>query len=99
MGSMAVPRNVKVRIERGTQCKPMSTTPLMLPHTSSTPYSLYQIDSAIYDNEVNLVKGAFKLHPRLVGKEAEGFVYGYNLKRFPDEPIKVGAAARAELVL
>lgn len=39
---------------------------------------------------MNLVKGAFKLHPRLVGKEAEGFVYGYNLKRFPDEPIKVG---------
>lgn len=36
------------------------------------------------------MKGAFKLHPRLVGKEAEGFVYGYNLKRFPDEPIKVG---------
>jgi hypothetical protein len=42
---------------------------------------------------VNLVKGAFKLHPRLVGKEAEGFVYGYNLKRFPDEPIKVGAGS------
>ena len=51
------------------------------------------MDAAIYDNETNLIKGAFKLHPRLVGKEAEGFVYGYNLKRFPDEPIKVGAGS------
>ena len=75
-------------------------------------YTYIQVDTAIYDNETNLIKvctslptylhtyihiyihtyihGAYKLHPKLVGKEAEGFTYGYNLKKFPDEPIKVG---------
>ncbi|GAB5035255.1 Hypothetical protein NocV09_02500130 [Nannochloropsis oceanica] len=48
-----------------------------------------KVDQAIYENEPNLVKGAFKLHPKLVGKEKAGFTYGYNLKKFPDEPIKV----------
>ena len=46
-----------------------------------------KVDAAIYENESNLVKGAYKLHPKLVGKSE--FTYGYNLKKFPDEPIKV----------
>ncbi|TFJ82909.1 hypothetical protein NSK_005788 [Nannochloropsis salina CCMP1776] len=48
-----------------------------------------KIDQAIYENEPNLIKGAYKLHPKLVGKEKESFVYGFNLKKFPDEPIKL----------
>jgi hypothetical protein len=43
----------------------------------------------------NLIKGAYKLHPKLVGKEKESFVYGFNLKKFPDEPIKVSLVLKS----
>lgn len=54
------------------------TPPFFPPYSPSPP-----------SPQPNLVKGAFKLHPKLVGKEKAGFTYGYNLKKFPDEPIKV----------
>ena len=52
---------------------------------------------AIYEVEQELLKGTFKLYPKLkafydVRKEADKastFEYGYVLKAFPDEPIKV----------
>lgn len=35
-----------------------------------------------------MFQGAYKMYPRLREKEAGGFDYGYNLKKFPDEPVK-----------
>lgn len=47
-----------------------------------------QINAAIFANEEELQKGAFRLFPRLK-KQTLGFEYGYRLKEFPDEAIKL----------
>lgn len=50
---------------------------------------------AVFETEEELLKGAFKLYPKLkafwdVRKEKVGiFEYGHCLKAFPDEPIVV----------
>ena len=48
------------------------------------------IDAAIYQNEEDLLKGAFRLFPRLA-KARESLDYGYRLKGelYADEPITV----------
>lgn len=47
-----------------------------------------QIDAAIFANEEELLKGAFRLFPRLK-QERENLEYGYRLKEFKDEEIKL----------
>ncbi|CEM11905.1 unnamed protein product [Vitrella brassicaformis CCMP3155] len=51
-----------------------------------------KIDDVIYKEEEQMKKGLFKLYPKLKespeGGEAE-FEYGYNLRAYPDEPVKV----------
>ncbi|MBD2102791.1 HHL1-like protein [Leptolyngbya sp. FACHB-261] len=46
------------------------------------------IDQAIFENEEELRKGAFRLFPAL-RKKQDSLEYGYRLKQFPDEPIQV----------
>eukprot|EP00182_Erythrolobus_australicus_P005473 CAMPEP_0185833240 /NCGR_PEP_ID=MMETSP1353-20130828/2554_1 /TAXON_ID=1077150 /ORGANISM="Erythrolobus australicus, Strain CCMP3124" /LENGTH=165 /DNA_ID=CAMNT_0028531499 /DNA_START=154 /DNA_END=651 /DNA_ORIENTATION=- len=53
-----------------------------------------KIADAIYANEEGLLSGAFRLFPRL-RKESEVFEYGYQLKEFPDEEIRVAAKPSA----
>jgi hypothetical protein len=50
----------------------------------------------VFDVEAEMLKGTFKLYPKLkvyadTRKNEEGspFEYGYVLKAFPDEPIKL----------
>lgn len=47
-----------------------------------------QISAAIYANEDELLKGAFRLFPGL-RKERESLEYGYRLKEFKDEEIQL----------
>ncbi|MBE9013629.1 hypothetical protein IQ250_25920 [Pseudanabaenaceae cyanobacterium LEGE 13415] len=47
-----------------------------------------QIDAAIFANEEELLKGAFRLFPRL-RQERDNLEYGYRLKEFKDEEIKL----------
>lgn len=47
-----------------------------------------QICAAIYDNEEELCKGAFRLFP-ILKKNKENLEYGYRLKEYRDEPIQV----------
>eukprot|EP00184_Porphyridium_aerugineum_P001767 CAMPEP_0184697354 /NCGR_PEP_ID=MMETSP0313-20130426/4341_1 /TAXON_ID=2792 /ORGANISM="Porphyridium aerugineum, Strain SAG 1380-2" /LENGTH=197 /DNA_ID=CAMNT_0027156135 /DNA_START=89 /DNA_END=682 /DNA_ORIENTATION=- len=47
-----------------------------------------KIDEAIFENEQPLLKGAFRLFPKLQKQGAE-FEYGWQIKEFPDEPIKL----------
>jgi Family of unknown function (DUF6523) len=47
-----------------------------------------QISAAIYANEEELLKGAFRLFPGL-RKERESLEYGYRLKEFKDEEIQL----------
>ncbi len=47
-----------------------------------------QICAAIYDNEEELQKGAFRLFP-ILKKNQDKLEYGYRLKEFKDEPIEL----------
>jgi hypothetical protein len=45
-------------------------------------------DDMIFTNEDALVSGLFKLYPAMK-KEGENFEYGYRLKKFPDDEIRL----------
>jgi hypothetical protein len=47
-----------------------------------------QINQAIFANEDELLKGAFRLSPHL-RKHKDDLEYGYRLKEFPDEPVQL----------
>lgn len=47
-----------------------------------------QINAAIYGNEEELLKGAFRLFP-ILKKNKENLEYGYRLKEYKDEPIEL----------
>ena len=47
-----------------------------------------QINQALFEQEEELRKGAFRLFPRL-RKHQNNLEYGYRLKEFKDEPIQV----------
>jgi hypothetical protein len=46
------------------------------------------IHHAIYDNEAQLLQGAFRLFP-VLRKNQNNLEYGYRLKEFKDEPIQL----------
>lgn len=47
-----------------------------------------QISRAIFQQEAELLQGAFRLFP-VLRKSQNNLEYGYRLKEFPDEPIQV----------
>ncbi len=47
-----------------------------------------KIHQAIFDQEAELLQGAFRLFP-VLRKNQSQLEYGYRLKEFPDEPIQV----------
>lgn len=47
-----------------------------------------KIQQAIFDQEAELLQGAFRLFP-ILRKHQSQLEYGYRLKQFPDEPIQV----------
>lgn len=55
-----------------------------------------QISAAIYANEEELLKGAFRLFPGL-RKERESLEYGYRLKEFKDEEIQLAVRPTASV--
>lgn len=62
-----------------------------------------KVSKAIYDVEEELLKGTFKLYPKLKAyaelrkdKTEPAFEYGYVLKAFPDEPIVIAVKEKAE---
>jgi len=46
------------------------------------------VSMAIFNNEDDLLKGAFKIYPKLK-VSTDKFEYGYRLKEFPDDPVKI----------
>lgn len=55
-----------------------------------------QIHAAIYDNEEELCKGAFRLFPVLKKNQAN-LEYGYRLKEYKDEPIELAERPATKL--
>lgn len=47
-----------------------------------------KIHQAIFDQEAELLQGAFRLFP-ILRKNQNQLEYGYRLKQYPDEPIQV----------
>ena len=45
---------------------------------------------AIFDNEDELLKGAFRAYPKLKAS-TDRFEYGYRLREFPDDPIRLAS--------
>jgi hypothetical protein len=55
-----------------------------------------QIHAAIFDNEEELRKGAFRLFPVLKKNQAN-LEYGYRLKEYKDEPIELAERPTAKI--
>ncbi len=53
-----------------------------------------QISRAIYQQEAELLQGAFRLFP-VLRKSQNNLEYGYRLKEFPDEPIQLAVPPSA----
>lgn len=53
-----------------------------------------QISRAIYQQEAELLQGAFRLFP-VLRKSQNNLEYGYRLKEFPDEPIQLAVRPEA----
>lgn len=58
---------------------------IAVPRSSSLDNAL---SIAIYNNEEDLLKGAYRAHPFLK-KSTKKLEYGYRVKDFPDDPVKV----------
>lgn len=64
-----------------------------LPVGSMTIPRSSKVEQALFDNEENLIKGALRLFPKT--DFTGGVEYGYNLKAYPDEPIKIAERPQA----
>merc|ERR1712087_678461 len=53
------------------------------------------VSMAIFNNEDELLKGAFRNYPRLK-VSTDKFEYGYRLKEFPEDPVKIANKASTE---
>ena len=53
-----------------------------------------QINKAVFDQQEELLKGAFRLFPKL-RKNQNRLEYGYRLKEFTDEPIQLAIRPKA----
>jgi len=53
-----------------------------------------KVDQALFENEENLIKGALRLFPKM--DLSGGLEYGYNLKAYPDEPIRIAERSKPE---
>jgi len=76
----------------GKASKWMSVGGLAVPRSSSEDMAL---SMAIFNNEDDLLKGAFRNYPALRNSE-EKFEYGYRLKEFPDDPVKLATKEATE---
>lgn len=54
-----------------------------------------QINKAIFSNQDELLKGAFRLYPNL-RKNQNNLEYGYRLKEYKDEPIQIAVPPEAK---
>jgi hypothetical protein len=54
-----------------------------------------KIQQAIFDQEAELLQGAFRLFP-ILKKHQSQLEYGYRLKQFPDEPIQVATRPQSK---
>lgn len=48
-----------------------------------------QVSKAIFDAEDDLLLGAYRLYPNMKKEEKENIEYGYQLKQFPDEDVRL----------
>lgn len=80
--------NIFLRPANGTDTEWIPVGSMTIPRDTN-------VGKAVYEVEGELLKGTFKLYPKLKAyydtrKQKEGsFEYGYCLKAFPDEEIKV----------
>jgi hypothetical protein len=65
---------------------------MAIPRSSSIDQAL---SLAIFENEDDLLKGAFRSYPFLK-KSTDKFEYGYRIKEFEDDPIKVASKEKAD---
>uniref|UniRef100_A0A7S4HFH6 Uncharacterized protein n=1 Tax=Prymnesium polylepis TaxID=72548 RepID=A0A7S4HFH6_9EUKA len=65
---------------------------IAVPRSSSEDMAL---SMAIFNNEDDLLKGAFRNFPALK-KSEDKFEYGYRLKEFPDDPVKLATKEATE---
>eukprot|EP01036_Dinobryon_divergens_P026771 gene26771-35457_t len=80
--------NIFLRPANGTEVEWVPVGSMTIPRDTA-------VSKAVFEVEDELLKGTFKLYPKLkafydVRKEKYGvFEYGYCLKAFPDEPIRI----------
>jgi len=77
--------HVRTAPEDGPVSKWYPVGGIAVPRSSSEDQALAL---AIFNNEEDLLKGAFRSYPFLK-KSTDKFEYGYRLKEFPDDPVKL----------
>lgn len=65
---------------------------IAVPRSSAEDMAL---SMAIFQNEDDLLSGAFKAYPKLKTSK-EKFEYGYRLREFPDDPIKIASQEKTK---
>merc|ERR1712070_707804 len=65
---------------------------IAVPRSSSEDQAL---SLAIFNNEDDLLKGAFRSYPFLK-KSTDKFEYGYRIKEFADDPVKIATKESSE---
>merc|ERR1719478_758548 len=78
--------------EGGTPSKWYPVGGLAVPRSSSEDQAL---SLAIFNNEDDLLKGAFRSYPFLKNSQKK-FEYGYRLKEFEDDPVKIASKEATE---
>jgi len=76
----------------GKESKWLPVGGIAVPRSSSEDMAL---SMAIFNNEDDLLKGAFRAHPSLRNTD-DRFEYGYRLKEFPDDPVKIASKENTE---
>jgi len=79
--------------EGGSPTEWMAFGSMAVPRSSSEDQA---VSMAIFNNEDDLLKGAFKIYPKLK-VSTEKFEYGYRLQEFPDDPIKVASEEKTQV--
>jgi len=80
--------NIFLRPKNGTETEWVPVGSMTIPRDKKPAQAIFEVEN-------ELLKGTFKLYPKLKafyelrGSDSKIFDYGYCLKAFPDEPIKV----------
>lgn len=80
--------SVWMRLKEGGTSSEEEEMPWLPVGCMSVPRSS-QVSDALFDTEEDLMQGAVRLYPKLKDEPRENIQFGYQLREFDDEPIRI----------